>query len=415
MRLFVSFLAVAYLCSSGVVRAGETPLSPGGSIYCQSTGSAQPKYFSGVFVMTGAMEGVDNAFTQELFSKYGFKGTSSCSVAYAQTPIAKVKEDLERQTAQLKASGTNVVQTNWVYVPETTNLPRFCFAYVSVAGVTTAHVTDVLEVPGSVSTQDLQKAWKSYASKQYANSSPQCMLLTGGEVTQKNYTSWLEQAKAKNFKIERVAWSYGNAAPGAAASAAGSPALNAAVASTAGNAERSYFCYGNSVDQKIHYITPLAPLPASASDPAQFVGNVLMPAWAAYFHGQLGQAKAAYSACGGGGPTARVQAEREQMLRTGTPTGAPFTQVDWRYAGGPASSTPVAAPAAGTAATPSPSAPSAPSGSGASSDGSGAVSAGASAAAAAAETAADSAKGLADEAKEKTEEARKKLRNVFGH
>ena len=81
MRVLVSFLVVGCALPSGVTQAGETPLSPGGSMYCQSTGSTQPQYFSGVFVMTSGMEGVDNAFTQELIAKYGFKGSSSCSVA----------------------------------------------------------------------------------------------------------------------------------------------------------------------------------------------------------------------------------------------------------------------------------------------------------------------------------------------
>ena len=199
-------------------------------------------------------------------------------------------------------------------------------------------------------------------------------MLPPGEMEQKNYASQLDQWKAKNYKIERAAFSYASSTPGAPAAAAASPAgaaanaaLNGAVASTAGNAERSYFCYGNSADRKTAYITPLTPLPAS-TDPIQYVGSVVLSAWTAYVHGELGQGKAAYAGCGGGGQTAEVQASREQMLRTGTGA-ATLTQVEWRYTG-------TASSASGAAA--------------------------------------DTAKELADQAKEKAAEARKKLRRVFG-
>ncbi|HET7134201.1 MAG TPA: hypothetical protein VFJ95_18215, partial [Gammaproteobacteria bacterium] len=336
-------------------------------MYCQSTGNAQPKYFSGVFVMTSGMEGVDNAFTQELIAKYGFKGTSSCSVAYAQTPIAKVKEDVERQIAQLKAGGTNVVATSWVYVPAAVKLPRFCFAYVTVTGVTTAYTTDILQVPGSTTTDDLKKSWSAYFSKQHANASPQCLLLPPGEMEQKNYASQLDQWKAKNYKIERVAWSYAGAtAATSAASPAPNPALSGAAAATAGNGERSYFCYGNSADRKKQYITPLTPVPASVPEASapEYVASTVRLAWTAYVHGELGQGAAAYAACGGGAQTAQVEASRIQMLRTGSGS-AVMTEVAWRYTGTASSGS--AAPAT-PAATPS-AAPAAPAPGGAASTG----------------------------------------------
>jgi hypothetical protein len=410
MKVLAFLSAVASLFPFAIARAGESGPSPGGSLFCQSVGDPQPKYFSDVFVMKAGMEGVDNAFTQELIAKYGFKGSSSCSLAYAQTPLAKVKEDVQRQIAQLRAGGTKVVETNWTYVPEAVKLPRFCFAYVTVGGVTTAHVTDILEVPGSTTTQDLQKTWSAHISQQHANAYPQCLLLPPGEMEQKNYASQLDQWKAKNYKIERAAWSYANspasaagstssAAPGAATNAA----LSAAVASTAGNGERSYFCYGNSADRKTQYMTPLATVPASVpgADASQYVGSVVTPAWTAYVHGKLGQGAAAYAACGGGGQTARVQEFRDQMLRTGT-AGAALAQIDWRYAGAPPPA--AAAPSAAAAATGS-SAGSAP-----------AAAAPNSGASPATQAVSDTekAKELASQAQQKAEEARKKLRKLFG-
>jgi hypothetical protein len=148
----------------------------------------------------------------------------------------------------------------------------------------------------------------------------------------------------------RVAWNFAGsaagtaggsaAAPNAAASAApsasaSSAALRAAAASTAGNAERSYFCYGYSADRKTQYLTPVAPLPASVAgtDATDYIGSVVQSAWTAYVHGELKQGPAAYAACAGGDQTARVQGSREQMVRTGPSGSAVTKEIDWRYTG----------------------------------------------------------------------------------
>ncbi len=101
MKVLGSFLAFV-LCGAitlpfGYAHAGDSAYVVGGPMYCKSVGDG-PLYFSGIFVMKTGTEGIDNAFTQELIEKYGFKGSTSCAWANAQTPVENVRQDIQ-QTA----------------------------------------------------------------------------------------------------------------------------------------------------------------------------------------------------------------------------------------------------------------------------------------------------------------------------
>ena len=89
---------------------GEAAVS--GYLSCQSAASQDTIYYSSTW--EGASSNEDRVFMQYLKTKYGYTGSTSCSVEYkATTTIAHMQQSHNAMVAQWRSQGKKIVETGW--------------------------------------------------------------------------------------------------------------------------------------------------------------------------------------------------------------------------------------------------------------------------------------------------------------
>ena len=107
MKILAGVLLVFASC---LAFGGETPVQ--GYLSCQSAANQDTIYFSSTW--DGSTNNDGNAFTQYLNTKYGYKGSANCTVAYkAYTTVPKLQEQYNAVVAQWRSQGKKIVETGW--------------------------------------------------------------------------------------------------------------------------------------------------------------------------------------------------------------------------------------------------------------------------------------------------------------
>src|SRR5215470_420245 len=118
MRYLIALTAAIFIALAAQAAQAQAELNGPGYWHCQSyMGNSNTIYFSAVFEGT-ADQPVAPAFDQMLGAKYGFKGGSSCGIAWKTgTTFEKMQADAKSASAQLGAAGKKAIETGWAYSP----------------------------------------------------------------------------------------------------------------------------------------------------------------------------------------------------------------------------------------------------------------------------------------------------------
>jgi hypothetical protein len=160
-----SLAAISVLAAAPAFAGESPPFGNEGHFECHSTPPAGTVYFSAIFGGTFDRETVHAAYKDMLHDKYAYRGEVSCSMAiYSGATLAKLQGDQKRYIDQLRAGGTKVAETGWVY-SSAMSLSYLCFGGMEARENNQRtyylYVAPVQQATGASANQ-LQTAWSDY-------------------------------------------------------------------------------------------------------------------------------------------------------------------------------------------------------------------------------------------------------------
>ena len=217
MRISTGLFAVLVLSLPTAARGQDTRPREGHHHCYAFTPDQKTFYTTTVWDGTAFLEEVSNVFSQELLTRYGYRGRVSCSRAeQALSPLAKITKDFQDLAAQWRARGANVVNVPWTYDPSTARLPHLCWALaqVQVDGRRSLiqYVNQVIQLPGgaqAAASLAFIEHMKTVRPGAYLPVPGGCTLLPADPAEQQQQVDGtLNMYQAQKPELIRLEWKY---------------------------------------------------------------------------------------------------------------------------------------------------------------------------------------------------------------